>query len=151
MTQKTETFPDIDILDRRLRGLRLPGAAFTVTPSEAKFVANLSNWAAVEPSPIFSYIAALRGLGITLEHMCSLCDFELALGPIVGECRIQLQGEIQHSFKYRTDVVIFGIDRRPSTTYGIVDRLRFLVSLLEPGGASIADVQLTWLLPRGGA
>jgi len=140
--------PSIEMLDARLRGMRLPGDYFSVIPEEAALVAKLSGWTSDEPSPIFSYIAALRGLGITLEQMCNLCDFELGQGPVVGECRIQFFNAIQVSIRYRTDVVIHGIERRPSAAYGIVDRLRFSVALTEHSGSLVASVELIWLLPR---
>jgi hypothetical protein len=144
-------FPDITLLNRDLQGKRLPGAKFVITPRDCAVIAELSRWPDIEPSPIFGFVAALRSLGVTLDEMCRLCDFELAAGPMLGECTLRIEKSLQLDRPYRTEVLIHGIERKQSALRGTIDVLRFSVALCCSSAGRVAEVDLTWLLPRGSA
>lgn len=141
--------PDITLLDRDLRGKRLPGAVFCVSPQDVATIAALSDWTDSIPSPIFALVASLRGLGITLDEMCRLCEFELAAGPMLGECAMRFSTELEVGRRYRTEVLIHRIERKHSISMGIIDRLHFSVVIFHQPGNPVAEVDLVWLLPRG--
>lgn len=143
------SLPDIKLLDDDLRGKRLPGARFCITPEDVLVLSKLCGSPSSAPSPIFAMVAALRGLGITLDEMCRLCEFELAAGPMLGECAMRFGSQLQQGLFYRTEVEIHGIDRKYSATSGVIDRLRFAVALFAADTDCAAEVELTWLLPRG--
>jgi hypothetical protein len=143
--------PDIEQLDRDLRNTRLPGAHFSITPQDLSTVAGLVDGTYSVPSPIFALVAALRGLGITLDEMCRLCGSSLAAGPMLGECTLRLDSDLKVGIAYRTEVTLHGIDRKFSAVRGVIDRFRFSVVLFLPGSGRVAEVDLTWLLPRGPA
>ncbi|MFM7066485.1 MAG: hypothetical protein ACKO0U_06615 [Gammaproteobacteria bacterium] len=109
----------------------------------------MSDWPDRVPSPVFALVAALRGLGITLDEMCRLCEFELSAGPMLGECTLRVDEDLRVGMKYFTDVLIHGIERKQSVSRGFIDCFRFSVALRLPGSRRVAEVELTWLLPRG--
>lgn len=99
--------------------------------------------------PVFASVAALRGLGISIDELCRLCEFELARGPMLGECQLEFRRPLQTEVEYATTVVINDMVRSVSRTLGVLDRLQFTVTLVEPGAGDAATVKLTWLFRRG--
>ena len=99
--------------------------------------------------PVFACVAALRGLGISIDELCRLCEFELARGPMLGECQLELRRPLQAAVDYTTSVVIEDLVRSASRTLGVLDRLRFTVALRDTGPGDAALVRLSWLFPRG--
>ncbi len=99
--------------------------------------------------PVFACVAALRGLGISIDELCRLCDYELARGPMLGECQLELRRPLQADCDYTTSVVIEDLVRSRSRALGVMDRLHFTVVLRDSGPGDAALVRLTWLFPRG--
>jgi hypothetical protein len=141
--------PDIDALSQRLRGYRLPGGHYEITPATATEVARLTAWDAPQPHPVFASIASLRALGVSIEQLCALCEFRLEDGPMLGEFTAVFHGELRQGIPYRTEASIDSIDRRHSARMGALDRLRFTVRILLADGTPVADAHYLWLLPRG--
>jgi len=99
--------------------------------------------------PVFACVAALRGLGITIDELCRLCDYELARGPMLGECQLELRRPLRTEIDYTTSVVIDDLVRSTSRALGVLDRLQFTVALRDTSPGDAALVKLTWLFPRG--
>lgn len=141
--------PDVAALARRLRGHRLPGGDFVVADSDVPTVASLVGGSASEAHPVFASIASLRTLGMSIAEMCALCDFDLADGPLLGECDIEFEAPLRAGVRYVATGAIESYERVASRRLGTLDRLRFVVALATTEGAPVARVGYLWLLPRG--
>lgn len=143
--------PDAAALANRLRGHRLPGGEFVVAESDVPTVAHLVGSRSRDAHPVFASIASLRTLGMSIAEMCELCDFDLADGPLLGECDIEFEAPMRAGVRYVATGAIESYERVASRRLGTLDRLRFVVSLATPEGAQVARVSYLWLLPRGRA
>jgi hypothetical protein len=152
--------PDASAIAQRLRGHRLPGGEFVIAESDVPTVANLvgsPTGAATQAfasgsgaaHPVFASIASLRTLGMSIAEMCALCDFDLADGPLLGECDIEFDAPMRAGVRYVATGAIESYERVASRRLGTLDRLRFVVELADAEGAPVARVSYLWLLPRG--
>jgi hypothetical protein len=145
----TLPIPDIETLAASLRGRQLPGSEYRIAPDECRAVDALCAGTGAVTHPVFACVAALRGLGISIDELCRLCDYELARGPMLGECQLELRRPLQADCDYTTCVVIEDLVRSRSRALGVMDRLHFTVALRDSGPGDAALVRLTWLFPRG--
>jgi hypothetical protein len=149
MTVATTPCPDIDVLAMRLRGHRLPGGHYEIGVDERQSVARLTGLDNPQPHPVFSSIASLRALGVTIEDLCGLCEFRLEDGPMLGEFTAIFHSQLRQNVRYATAATIESIDRTRSARVGVLDRLRFVVRIDQPDGTPAVEVRYLWLLPRG--
>ena len=147
--QLTLPIPDIETLAASLRGRQLPGGRYRITPQECRAVDAMCAGTGAVTHPVFACVAALRGLGISIDELCRLCGYELALGPMLGECQLELRRPLQAEVDYTTSVVIDDLERSTSRVLGVLDRLHFTVALRDSGPGDAALIRLTWLFPRG--
>lgn len=147
---KAPRLPDGGELSRRLRGYRLPGGEFTVTAHEASVVGGMNGTDPAAAHPVFACVATLRSMGISIRAMCELCEFDLADGPLLGECEIEFEFEqpLRAGVRYVSTATVESFERVPSRRFGWLDRLRFVVALATADGAPVARVRYLWLLPR---
>ena len=141
--------PDINQLAARLRGHRLPGGEYRISNTESRQVARLSGFEAPQPHPVFSSVVTLKALGVTIDQLCTLCEFRLEDGPMLGEFTTRFLVPLQQDLRYTTEATIESIDRTHSARAGVLDRLRFAVRICLPNGAVAAEARYLWLLPRG--
>jgi len=141
--------PEAGELARHLCGRRLPGGEFVISSDEADLVRDLTGYTASHTHPVFACIASLRALGVSLGDLCELCGFDIADGPLLGECDMELSGEFQPGTRYLSSAVIETFERVTSRRLGLMDRLGFVVRLETPDGAMVATIRYLWLLPRG--
>lgn len=142
---------EIGPLAASLCGRQLPGGEFTITPAVRATVAELGAPLEISPHPIFSSIISLKSLGISIGELCRLCQFDLADGPLLGECSVSFERTFTEGMRYSCTTIIDSLERTKSRRYGVLDRLRFTVSIDEPSGSRVATVRYLWLLPRGNA
>jgi hypothetical protein len=141
--------PDIEPLAQRLRGHRLPGGRYEITAADTNIVAQLTGLTSSVPHPIFASIAALRSLGVSIGDLCALCEFRLDDGPMLGEISLQFFSPMHAGVQYEVSAEIESLDRTVSRRLGILDRLQFVVRLVEHRVGAVAEVHFLWLLPRG--
>lgn len=150
MSTTAIALPDIGALAGRLRGHRLPGGQYSIEVQEALTVARLVQ-SSHPAHPVFSSIASLKALGVSIDELCALCSFELAAGPMLGEFAVCFSAPLRPGVRYGVCAVIDDLERTQSRRLGVVDRLRFSVYLNDPDRATAAEIRYTWLLPRGSA
>lgn len=141
-------YPAIEVLQQRLQGLALPGGGYTITRDNAQRVAHLLQSAA-DVHPVFSCVASLRSLGISIGELCQLCEFELTDGPLLGEFAVRFYSPLAIGQRYQLTARIDSIDRTHGARLGVLDRLRFSVNFIAPTGDVTLEARYLWLLPRG--
>jgi len=98
--------------------------------------------------PIFAFIAALGGAGISIEQICAMCGSSIALGPVLATCRMTILAPMTVDREYTISACILDSVEKPSSRFGkaVHARIGFTVS---SEGANFADVELLMILPRG--
>lgn len=143
--------PDAAVIAQRVVGHRPPPGEFTIDAQAARSVWRLHGREASSAHPVFACVASLRAMGISISGLCELCDFDLADGPLLGECDVEIDTPLQVGQRYLVSSIIESFERVPSRSFGRLDRLRFLVTLATVATGPVARVRYLWLLPRRGA
>ena len=141
--------PDLEPLAARLRGYQLPGGEYTISAAERSTVAALNEPLDTDPHPIFCCISSLKSLGVSIGELCTLCEFNLTDGPLLGECAVVFERAFREGIRYTCSATIESFERSRSLRHGVLDRLRFTVFIDEPQLGRVATVRYLWLLPRG--
>lgn len=92
----------------------------------------------------------MRTLGMSIRGLCELCEFDIADGPLLGECAVEFERAMLAGERYVASAVIQSFERISSRRLGLLDRLEFIVSLATPDGTPVARVRYVWMLPRSG-
>lgn len=102
-----------------------------------------------EAHPIFAFIAALGGAGVSIERLCELCGSSIAAGPVLATCRMTMLAPLTVNREYTISASILDRVEKPSSRFGSAmhARIGFTVS---SDGARFAEVELLMILPRGG-
>lgn len=133
-----------------LAGTELPQGTFTITPEEDARVLEVVGG---EPlgggiaHPLWAYIAPQRGIGISVEGICQLADFDVNDGPMLGSSELELHGQLRTDVEYTVTGSVLAIDRKQGSI-GTFDVLAFREDLLDPSGELVAVSTSTYILPR---
>lgn len=107
---------------QHLVGRRVPGGTYTI--------AGYENWLLRDAvyadqnetvHPIAAFIGAQRGMGHTVAELFTLLDSDVADGPMLAECTIELAGDLVADRRYRVDGEVTGIVRKHGTALGAFD------------------------------
>jgi hypothetical protein len=134
-------------------GHPLPGGQYRIAAAEnAALCAAVG--AAPEPDgrahPIFYYIASQVGMGIGVDGLLALCEFDVADGPMMTKSSVTFAEELRVEETYRVEGEILSLVRKPSRTFGTADTLRFRLALTAPDDRRVLECVSEWILPRGG-
>lgn len=135
-------------------GTSLPGGDYLLSAAEnARLCAALGTTADPDgrAHPLFYYIATQVGMGISVAELLRLCDFDVADGPLMSGSDVVMADDLRVDERYRIEGEIVSLDRKPSRTFGAIDRLRFRLRLRDTAGQIVADCTNEWVLPRRGA
>lgn len=132
-------------------GTTLPGGTYELTAEEnARLCRALG--AAPDPEgrahPLFYYVATQVGMGISVADLLRLCDFDVADGPLMTGSDMTLTEELRVGQVYEVEGEIVSLERKPSRTFGAVDKLRFRVRLRDTAQRIVVDCTNEWVLPR---
>lgn len=132
----------------------LPGGHYTITSED-----NNSLCAAVGATPdrsgnahpIFYYIAGQCGMGLSVAEMLSLCDFDVANGPMLTRSEVHFDRDLRVGENFEVSGEILSLVRKPSRTFGAVDQLSFRLDLIDATGNRALSAIHHWILPRSEA
>ena len=134
-----------------VQGTSLPGGHYRISAAENEALCRAVG-ATVEPNgrahPIFYYIATQVGMGIDVEGLLRLCDFDVSEGPLMAGSEAQFGSELRVEQDYQVRGEIVSLVRKASRTFGEMDILRFRLTLLEKDGAMVVECENQWILPR---
>lgn len=132
-------------------GTSLPGGRYRIDPEENAAICGAVG-AEVETDgrahPIFYYIATQVGMGISVEDLLSLCDFDVSEGPLMTGSIAWFAGELRVDTDYVVQGEIVSLVRKPSRTFGAVDLLSFRLVLADTSGTETVECINEWVLPR---
>jgi hypothetical protein len=133
-----------------LPGTPLPEGTFTITEVDERRVLDVIGGAPTADGaahPLWAYIAAQRGIGISVADICGLAAFNVNDGPMLGSSHLEYHGPIRIGVPYRVTGEVLGIERKHGTI-GVFDLLEFREDLLAEDGSLVASSTSIYILPR---
>jgi hypothetical protein len=128
----------------------LPGGRYTL--------AGFENWLGHDalystpedtPHPIMAFVAAQRGIGVSVAELFRMWGTEMSDGPMLTESTLEFPGEFRVDVQYDVRGVVTSVVRKSGRTLGAFDLLTARFEVVEPGeGAVVAVVTNVYALPR---
>ena len=132
-------------------GTRLPGGEYRISREEnralceALFTQPAADGRAHE---IYSYIATQSGMGVGVDGLLAICEFDAADGPMLGSSNSRFVSTLQTDVTYRIHGTILSLTRKQSKKLGVMDVLEYRLTLESQSGEPVLEVTNTWILPR---
>ncbi len=130
---------------------KLPGGRVCITREENARVCKAiyaEEFADGRAHPIYYYIATQRGMGVSVEELLGLCDFDVADGPLMISTRVRFHRQILTEQAYEVSGQIVSLKRKSSRTFGKMDLLEFALRLSLPEDETVIECVNSWALPR---
>ncbi|HEY4279610.1 MAG TPA: hypothetical protein VGM91_15405 [Conexibacter sp.] len=133
----------------QLPGTELAAGSFTISAEEdAKLAQVVGDGApAGAAQPLWAYVATQRGIGVSVEELCALADFDVNDGPLLGSTAMTWSQPIERGVEYAVAGEIVDIARKSGRS-GTFDILTYRERLLAPNGDEVASSTSAWILPR---
>lgn len=135
----------------QVAGTVLPGGEYRISRDENR---RLCEAVGTEPAAdgsaheIYSYIATQAGMGLTVDGLLALCEFDAADGPMLGASHSEYLRPLMTEQTYEVSGTILSLTRKASKKLGVMDVLEYRLSMSIPGGEPVLHVTNTWILPR---
>lgn len=134
-----------------LVGLPLPGGRHTVAGYESWLGHDaLYSEPVDEPHPMMAFVAAQRGLGVSVAELFRLWGTRMSDGPMLTSSTLDFPGEFAADVEYEVRGTVESVVRKSGRTMGTFDLLTARFELVGPNGAVVASVTNTYALPRPG-
>jgi hypothetical protein len=132
-----------------LIGKPLPGGSYTLADHE-NWLGHDALYSQPEerPHPVMAFVAAQRGLGVTVAELFRLWGTEMSDGPMLTESSLEFPGEFRAEVEYEVRGTVESVARKSGRTLGDFDLLTARFELAEPDGVPVAVVRNTYALPR---
>jgi hypothetical protein len=99
--------------------------------------------------PIMAFIAAQRGLGVTVAELFALFGTDMADGPLLTESTLDLHDDLRPDTEYRVRGTVVSAERKSGRTLGVFDLVTARFDVLGPESEQpVASVTNTYALPR---
>lgn len=132
-------------------GAVLPGGEYRITADENRRLCKaLYTTASTDGTAhaIYAYIATQSGMGLSVDGLLALCEFDAADGPMLGSSNTRYLQPIRTDVTYSIAGEILGLTRKTSKKLGIMDILEYRLAMLAPSGERVLELTNTWILPR---
>lgn len=135
---------------RVLPGTRLTAGSISIPTAEAASLTEVLGTPAPERElhPIYAYLAAQRGIGMSVADVCALAQFDIDDGPMLGGVDLVYGAPMRADTLYRVEGTILGITRKHGRAVGVFDLLDFEERLVDEDGTVVATARLSFVLPR---
>lgn len=135
---------------QHLVGEPLPGGRYTLAGFES-WLGHDALYSAPEatPHPMMAFVAAQRGLGVSVTELFRLWGTEMSDGPMLTESTLEFPGEFRVDVEYDVQGTVTSVVRKSGRTLGVFDLLTARFELAEKGEqAPVAVVTNVYALPR---
>lgn len=136
-----------------LVGTAIPGGTWTVAEHE-NWLGHDALYSAPQeaPHPLMAFVAAQRGLGVSVADLFRSWGTEMGDGPMLTESTLEFPAERSLEFRagveYAVGGVVESVVRKSGRTMGEFDLLTARFELAGPDGSVVAAVRNTYALPR---
>lgn len=135
-----------------IAGHELPGGEFHIgADADRRLCESLYTQPAADghAHPIWAYIATQSGMGLSVDGLLALCDFDAKDGPMLGSSDTVHHAPLRTGQTYRVAGRIEKLTRKHSRKLGVMDVLDYRLTLSRASGEPVLEVRNTWILPRG--
>lgn len=98
--------------------------------------------------PIYYYIAAQAGMGLSVAELCAACDFDISDGPIMAGSEAEFHAPLMTETPYRVTGEIVALTRKKSRKFGTIDLLDYRLRLEQRDRTAMVSARSLWVLPR---
>lgn len=131
-------------------GRPLPGGTYTIEPWKAW----LTHDAVLAPEdrevahPIFVFLAATGGMGLSWDELFAWFGSSSADGPMFGDCQMEFIRPLLIGSTYQVSGVIESVVRKHGRRAGVFDLVNYLLELHDDEGQLVATCRNSLVLPR---
>jgi hypothetical protein len=132
-------------------GTRLPGGEYRISAEENRALCESLHTKPASDGlahEIYSYIATQSGMGVSVDGLLAICEFDAADGPMLGSSNARYLSVLRTDETYRVSGEILSLTRKQSKKLGTMDVLEYRLTLSRASGESVLEVTNTWILPR---
>ncbi|HVW33217.1 MAG TPA: hypothetical protein VHL53_11810 [Acidimicrobiia bacterium] len=132
-------------------GWKFPGGEFTIDAAENERLCRLVG---ADPSsdgsahPLYAFIAAQRGMGVTVGEFLLLLGTPPEDGPMLASCRLEYAAPLLVDRPYRVQGGIIDLVRKEGARMGPFDLVTFELEVLD-GADVVTRCRNAFVLPRG--
>ena len=133
-----------------LIGEPLPGGHWVFGPHESWLLHDAVHSTPEEAAhPIMAFLAAQRGLGITVAQLFEMFGTDMADGPLLTESTLDLNADLHPGVRYEVRGSVVAAMRKSGRTLGVFDLVTVRFDVLDPDAAApAATVTNVYALPR---
>lgn len=126
----------------------IPGGTWTIAEYE-NWLAHDALYSVPEkaPHPLMAFVAAQRGLGMSVAELFRSWGTEMSDGPMLTESTLEFAGEFRAEVEYRVSGVVESVERRSGRTLGTYDLVTARFELADDSGV-VGVVRNVYALPR---
>jgi hypothetical protein len=97
--------------------------------------------------PLWSFIASVRAMGVSLENLFEMCGTSSDEGPMLAGCHIELAKPFVVDQQYAVTATISDAVRKQGRS-GTFDVVSVDVDVSDSGGDAVATVRASYIFPR---
>ena len=98
--------------------------------------------------PAYYYIATQVAMGKSVAELCTICAFDVNEGPMMAGSSVRFAAPLRVDVPYQVRGEILSLVRKRSRKLGVMDLLRYRLSLHGEDGAEVLETENSWVLPR---
>lgn len=134
-------------------GRRLPGGEYTIEPYVDWLLGDIVEGErdGVVAHPLFAYVAAARGKGITWDELFAVCGATADDGPMFGEHETELLRPLRVGETVRMDGEFVSAQRKQGQRTGTFDIVAFRIDVVGEDGEVAARTTNSIVFPRRSA
>lgn len=134
---------------QHLVGEPIPGGVWTIAGYESWLGHDaLYSTPDEAPHPVMAFVAAQRGLGVTVAELFRQWGTDMADGPMLTESTLEFPGELRAEVEYEVSGTVESVVRKSGRAMGEFDLLTARFELTEHGSGTVAVVRNVYALPR---
>lgn len=134
-----------------LVGRPFPGGTYTIEPYQHWLMCDVV--LAPRPAngvahPLYVYLSAIAGMGITLDELFAMVGASADDGPMFGECETDIRRPLLVGTTYRVQGRLSSVQRKEGKRAGVFDIVGFDLELLDDDGQVVAVNRNSFVFPR---
>ena len=136
-----------------LAGTVVPGGTFCIAAHE-NWLTHYAFYSTPDarPHPMAAFIAAQRGMGLSVDELFQMFGFDIDDGPLLAECVLDFNHQLRQGVNYEITGRVASVEHKRGRKFGEFDLVTCVFNLVDPGmgDAPAATVTNTYALPRPG-
>jgi hypothetical protein len=136
---------------RDLAGTAVPGGTYRIAAHE-NWLAHYALYSTPDarPHPMVAFIAAQRGMGLSVDELFRMLEFDIDDGPLLAECVLEFNHQLREGVDYQISGRIASVEHKSGRKLGEFDLVTCVFEVTDPSlvDGPAATVTNTYALPR---